>query len=388
MRLPVRPALLLVTAALLASAGTATAAALGNVPDESARLQAGAPPARDLDPRTITLREKFFGADNVDERGNVRRDRVILTWASVMTYAAAINGHVVLLDAWVARGEHSGYVPTDAGELAMLRPSHVFIGHGHFDHAADAAQVVAESGATLVGTPEHCDQVRAQAAREFDDTDVACIDVAPGGADPGTRSSVRALRGVEISTVTVVHSGAQPPDRSDTGGLHQPIAPPSDFSVIAEHPPSPEDVAHLAGHLGDKEGGDVVYQFRVGEFALTHHDTSGPNKELAPQVYDVLRTLPKTDVQVAAVQGFGQLTNGGRDFRLMIEALRPQQLVPGHHDNWLPGVSTRGAYYRPYVVDELQRIPASQRPVLRWLEDPADYLKPLVFDVTDARWRR
>lgn len=381
-----RPALLAITCTLLATAGPAVASIGPAAPDSS--IRPGAPQAGGLDPRTIALREKFFGADNVDPRGNVRRDKVILSWASVMTYAAAINGNVVLLDAWVARGEHSGYVPTDPGELAGLKPSHVFLGHGHFDHAADAAQIVSESGATLVGTPEHCDQVRAQAARDFGDGSVACVAGAPRGASAGTRTAVRALPGVEIDAVTVIHSGAQAPDRSDRGGLHTPLAPPNDFTVIANHPPTAQDVAHLGTHAADKEGGDLLYQFRVGSFALTHHDTSGPNKELAPKVYDVLRSLPKTDVDVAAVQGFGQVTNGGRDFRLVIEALRPQEVIPGHHDNWLPGVSTRGSYYRPYVVEELKRIPAAQRPLLRWLEDPADYLRPIVYDVNEARWRR
>jgi len=250
----------------------------------------------------------------------------------------------------VPRGEHAGYVPTDPGELALLKPSHVFIGHGHFDHAADAAEIVSESGATLVSTPEECDQVRAQAVRDFADTTISCLDAAPRAAAPGTRSTVRALPGVAIETVTVIHSGAQAPDRADRGGLHTPLAPPSDFSVIANHPPTAQSLAHLGSHQVDKENGDVLYQFRVGDFALTHHDTSGPNKELA--------------------------------------ALRPQELVPGHHDNWLPGLSTRGAYYRPYVVDELRRIPVAQRPVLRWLEDPADYLRQIVYDVGDPRWKR
>lgn len=265
-----RTALLAVAGLLLLTAGGAAASV--------------APAGKAMGPRTVALREKFFGADNVDARGNVRRDRVILSWAGVMTYAAAINGNVVLLDAWVPRGEHSGYVPTDPGELALLKPSHVFIGHGHFDHAADAAEIVSASGATLVSTPEECDQVRAQALRDFADTTVACLDAAPRGAAPGTRSTLRALPGVAIETVTVIHSRAQAPDPSDRGGLHTPLAPPSDFTVIANHPPTPQDIAHLVGHQVDRENGDVLYQFRVGDFALTHHDTSGPNKELAPKV--------------------------------------------------------------------------------------------------------
>lgn len=365
---------------LAATLGLATLLAAG------AYAAPGRPGA--VDGRTIALRQKFFGPDNVDARtGAVRKDVVILTWASVMTYAAAINGRVVLFDAWVARGEHSGYVPTSASELAGLRPEFVFIGHGHFDHAADAAQVVAESGATVVGTPEHCDQVRAQALANYGDKKVSCIAAAPRAAPYGTVSRPKVLAGIPLTTVTVVHSGAKAPDPSDSGGLHQPLTPPNDFSVIAKYPPTPQDVAFLGSHQTDKEGGDVLYQFQIGAFTLTVHDTSGPNKEQAPQVYDALRRLPKTDVEIASVQGFGQITNGGRDFRLITEALRSQELVPGHHDNWLPGLSTRGEEYRPYVVQELDRIPAAQRPVLHWVQDQDDYLKPMVWRPADRRWQ-
>ncbi len=382
MTLPARAAALLASTAVLLTAGSALAAAgaagrVGAAPAVGPRLQT-------FDPRTIAVRERMFGADNVDARGNVRPDKVILTWTSVMTYAASIGGHVVLLDAWVARGEHSGYVPTDAGELAQLRPSHVFLGHGHFDHAADAAQIVSASGATVVGTPAHCDQVRAQALRDYADNDVACVAGAPRGALPGTTTRLRVLKGVGIDTVTVVHSAARPPTKEE--GVRAPIAPPSDFTVIADHPPAPEDVVHLGSHQTDQENGDLLYQFRVGDFALAWHDTSGPNTELGPAVFPALRRLPRTDVEVGAVQGFGQFTSAGRDFRTIVEALDPQELVPGHHDNWLPGVSTRGDRYRPYVTKELDRIPAAKRPFLHWVQDPEDYLRPIVYDVDDARW--
>ena len=382
MTLPARAAALLASTAVLLTAGSAVAAA-GAVGRVGATPSAG-PGLQTFDPRTVAVRERMFGADNVDARGNVRRDKVIITWTSVMTYAASIGGHVVLLDAWVARGEHSGYVPTDAGELAQLRPSHVFLGHGHFDHAADAAQIVSASGATVVGTPAHCAQVREQALRDYADSSVACVAAAPRDALPGKTTRLRVLKGVGIDAVTVVHSAARPPTKEE--GVRAPIAPPSDFTVIADHPPAPEDVVHLGSHQTDKENGDLLYQFRVGDFALAWHDTSGPNTELGPAVFPALRRLPQTDVEVAAVQGFGQFTSAGRDFRTIVEALNPQELVPGHHDNWLPGVSTRGERYRPYVTKELDRIPAAERPFLRWVQDPEDYLRPIVYDVDDARW--
>jgi hypothetical protein len=371
----------------LAAAALALSLTAGGVAVAGTALLGGA--SQGMDTRTIAVREKVFGAANVDHRtGAVRRGVVILSWASVMTYAAAIDGHVVLLDAWVARGEHSGYVPTSAGELAALKPEYVFIGHSHFDHAADAAQIVTESGATVVGTPEHCDQIRSQALTDWGNSKVRCVAAAGRAAPYAATTRVSLWKGVGITTVKVVHSGAQAPDPSDPGGLHQPILPPNDFSVIADHPPTPVDVVHLAKHQNDAENGCLVYQFAVGAFRLTWHDTSGPNKETAPEVYGALRRLPRTSVEVASVQGFGQITNGGRDFRLVVEAVRPKELVPGHHDNWLPGLSTRGELYRPYVVEELNRIPAAQRPVLHWVQDPDDYLRPLVWRINDPQWAR
>jgi hypothetical protein len=368
---------------------TAAAAALSLAAGGLAVAAAAAQGSSRLDSRGVALREKLFGTANVDHRtGAVRKGVVILSWTSVMTYAAAIDGHVVLLDAWVARGEHSGYVPTSASELAAIKPEFVLLGHSHFDHAADAAQIALESGAPIVGTPEHCDQVRAQALSEWGSDNVRCVAAAPRGAPFAATTKVRLWKGIGITTVKVVHSGAQAPDPSDTGGLHQPLVPPNDFSVIADHPPTPVDVIHLAKHQVDAENGCLLYQFTVGRFRLAWHDTSGPNKETAPEVYTALRKLPASSVEVASVQGFGQITNGGRDFRLVVEAVRPKELVPGHHDNWLPGLSTRGELYRPYVVEELNRIPAGARPVLHWVQDPEDYLRPLVWRINDPRWAR
>src|SRR5688500_1534823 len=75
-------------------------------------VPAGAVAAND----TVAARKRFFGASNVDASGRVRDDRVILSWFSVSSFAASFNGHVVLLDAWIARGSYSDYVPTTTEE--------------------------------------------------------------------------------------------------------------------------------------------------------------------------------------------------------------------------------------------------------------------------------
>jgi L-ascorbate metabolism protein UlaG (beta-lactamase superfamily) len=330
---------------------------------------------------TITLRQRFFGPENVDPgTGAVRPDRVILSWFGVTNFAAAIGGNVVLLDAWVPRGEYSGYVPTDPAQLALLSPSHILLGHGHFDHAADAAAIAKASGATVVGTAEHCVQIHRQ------DASVACAEAfAPGAALGSTTELDDLLPGVEITVVKHLHSAAEPHDPSD---LHAPAAPPPDANAVVFHLPAPADTQHLLTHLGDAEGGTVLWQFRVGDFSLTWHDSSGPLKEVAPSVFDAFRALPPTDVELGAIMGFNQITNGLRDPRMYTEAIAPRIFVPEHHDNWAPGLSTRGENYQPLVQAELAKIPEASRPILRFISDPQDYVRPeaLTFDVASPFW--
>lgn len=333
----------------------------------------------------VAVRQRVFGHENVDPvTGEVRADRVILSWFGVTNFAAAIGGHVVLLDAWIPRGEYSGYVPLSLDDLETLAPSHIFLGHGHFDHAADAGELAARTGATVVGTAEHCVQVRRQALPAV----ASCTAVTAVGSAPGTRVEPVILSGVDTTAVKHVHSAAEPPDPNDEGGAHTPATPIPDFGVVAEHAPAPQDTVHLASHLGDAEGDTILWQFRVGDFSLTWNDSAGPLVERAPGVFDVLRGLPATDVQVGAIMGFNQITNGMRDPRMYIEAIAPKIYVPSHHDNWAPGLSTRGERYKPIIEEELLRIPAARRPILRFIQDPYDYVRPevLTFDIDAPFW--
>ena len=318
---------------------------------------------------TVAARQRHFGARNVDPRtGAVRRDRVILSWFGVTNFAMAIRGHVVLLDAWVPRGASSGYVPTSPAELAALDPRYVFIGHAHFDHAADAVPIADASGAALVGSAEQCAELRGRMPA----LPPRCIAALPAGAAPGTVRRTRVLPGVRTKIVKHLHSGPTSPD-----GYHVPVTPPPSTTSL-EHPPTPQDLAHLVDHAPDAEAGSVLYRFRVGGFSMVWHDSAGPLVDEAPQALEALRTLRPVDVQVGAIQGFNQITNGMRDPRTYIEALRPSLFVPAHHDDWAFGITTKGENYRAPLDAELAKIPAERRPQVRFISDPADYVQPRV----------
>ena len=317
----------------------------------------------------LAARQRHFGLSNVDEdTGEVNPRKIILSWFGVSGFAMAFRGTVVLLDAWVPRGMISGYVPTSPGELARLRPEAIFIGHGHFDHAGDAAEIAAACGAVVVGTEQQCEQIQGQARHG---QNVRTRPVGDAADAPGTRNDVN-IAGIDLSVMAHIHSAPKRPDREDPA---KPLVTLPGARSLIRFRPSMKDVRHLCSHLRDPAGGTLLYQFRGGDTSITWHDSSGPIPENAPELADDLRTLPDTTVEIGAVQGFNQYANGLRDPRLYMEALRPRVFVPTHHDNWLPTITTRGSAYRRPLTREIENL-GPDAPRLRFLSDPEDYVKP------------
>ncbi len=319
----------------------------------------------------VKTRTRFFGAENVDQRtGAVRRDRAILSWFGVTNFAFAIRGHVLLLDAWVPRGAHSRYVPTTPEELARLKPELVLIGHAHFDHAADAVPLSLATGAPIVGTAQHCAVLRARSPA----TPPNCVVAVPAGAGVGGVYPADLIRGVEVKAMKNLHSATT--NVAGDGTFHVPVLPPPSTTSL-EHPPTPEDLRHILGRLPDDEGGSVLYRFRVGDLSLVWNDSAGPLADRAPSGLAGLRSLRPVDVHVGAIQGFNQFTNGLRDPIHYISALAPKTFIPTHHDDWAFGITTRGENYRaPFFAELNSQVAAGQRPEVRFITDPGDYVRP------------
>ncbi|WP_225730665.1 MULTISPECIES: MBL fold metallo-hydrolase [unclassified Nocardia] len=326
-------------------------------------------PVAELDaPRTVAARRRFFGDDAVDGKtGAVRADRVVLSWVGCTTYALALCGSVFLLDAWVPTLTSVGYVPATAQDLADLRPEAIFIGHGHFDHAADAGRIAQACGAVVYGTAEHGTNIRAQVA----DSSLTTVALGDATAKPGARHDFR-VGAVEVTAIRHLHSA--PTRRSPDGSAR--FFPLPDPRPVFRRPPTLDALRHNLARLTDAEGGSLLYQFRVPGFALVWHDSSGPLTERAPEVLEILSGLPDTTVHIGAVQGFNQISNGLRDPRRYIEAIAPAVFIPAHHDNWLPGITAPAAGYDSPLHAEFARIPSGARPELRLMHDPTDYLNP------------
>ncbi len=331
----------------------------------------------------IDARQKFFGTEYVNpETGDIDQDKVILSWYGVSNFAAAIKGHVVLLDAWIPRGTTSGSVPANVDELAALQPEAIFIGHSHFDHVADAPEIIERTGAVLVGTPEHCQTVKDMADKP---EAISCVNAVGERAEPGAKGEVDILEGVRVEAVSHLHSELKMPE-----GEHKPIPPMLDISEIAENPPSAQDFKQLlAASLKDEEGGTLLYRFTVGDFSLVWNDSAGPLEAEEPKLEEVFRGLGDTDVQAGAIMGYNQYTNGLQDPIAYIESFKPKVFIPTHHDNWAPPITSDASIYEEPLKREIAHLPDELRPELSFIRNPDDYLNPsrMTYQIDDERWK-
>ena len=87
----------------------------------------------------------------------------------------AIGGRVVMLDSYISRPElppqplDTRYTPVLPKDAADARPEAIFLGHGHGDHADNAAYIAKWSGATIYASAETCQVMQLDVQRLFND---------------------------------------------------------------------------------------------------------------------------------------------------------------------------------------------------------------------------
>jgi L-ascorbate metabolism protein UlaG (beta-lactamase superfamily) len=98
----------------------------------------------------------------VSTGGAAPRDRHTLAvrWTGVSNFELVYNGQIILLDAIFDRG--SNFPPLGFTAADVKKANVILLGHGHFDHMADAASVGIRTGATIVGAAVTTEKLKAQ----------------------------------------------------------------------------------------------------------------------------------------------------------------------------------------------------------------------------------
>jgi len=158
-------------------------------------------------------------------------------------------GRIILLDSYINRPElptaplDKRRTPILPQDFVDVGPEAIFLGHGHGDHADNAAFVAKWTGATIYASPETCDVMQQDVARMFNDPNlhnggariipngqpVKCVGAVPRNSPPGEytgtlanptggTTTVRRITQFDpqicILTFKHIHSGTAPVDTS------------------------------------------------------------------------------------------------------------------------------------------------------------------------------
>ena len=388
-----------VAAALLAAAG------------------ARAAPAASSD--LVNARSLIFGVENVDQKsGQVDKEKVIFSWLTNATLAASVKGHVILLDTYVHRAEVvPGRTPFVVEDLLSLRPEAAFLGHGHGDHADNAAWLGSKLGIPIFASAETCADLRNVDIPNLISTGalpagatVDCHDVTSFGSHPG--AEIVKIREFEpllsITAFRHFHSGTAYPE---TGF---PITPVKNIADPRDPDMYPPGVAHSFRTRGSIGGPiSIYYQFVVkgdNNFTFVWHNTTGdlnhgctidhgppacwddmfPAEHVSANVRKAITSLSETDLEFGSFVSLGFAVTGMRDPIQNSATLKPKVYVPIHQTN--AAQPTSSLYFKVAYLKQLDQmqppLTPEQRPEARWMVDPDDYLKPMVYDPKDVRWAK
>jgi hypothetical protein len=334
-----------------------------------------------------------------------------------------------MIDTYIARLEVTpGRTPFVIKDVVDINPEAAFIGHGHGDHADNAAFIAAKAGTKLYMSPEACGTAQTALTRMKNDpfmqadpwfaipqsTTIDCTGMTTAGSVPATEVvrvrqfdplvcvlSYRALHSVSVPTDPVW--GPRPvvdtPDPNDARWF------PPGVQLTPQNPRrlGQQDIRQGAGPGGTDQ---INYMFvtRTGyNFTLHANVSIGALKEGVgsnwPQgtpadgqrLMDLAgKQLPNTDLLFTTLSSGNTDNNGWRDLVMWTEAIRPKILTTGH-----VGVGAAMQYYSGFL-DQLSFMEQPRTgwtgfaradwPQIRNHTDPTDILKPEVYNPGDPAW--
>jgi hypothetical protein len=390
------------------------------------------------DPAMVAARTKVFGAEHVNpDTGEVSKDLVIFSWITNASFAASVKGRVILLDTFVTRLEVTpGRTPFVIQDLVDLHPEAIFLGHGHFDHADNAAYIAGKLNIPIYASTETCDNMQLDAVKIFGaGSSVNCTSITSRGSLPGSQvikidqlepvASIHAFRHLH-STNTAPQDTSFPPvvvNVPVAGACAVPcnLADPRDAALFPPGTPLSTVMDISTSRTGFGGPISIYYSFRLhadNHFTFVWHNTTGALREgcalpnnvpgtnpplpsqpgqqangcfgpaVGHKLESLMQALGPTDLEIGSVVSLGYGINGERDIVDYNTHIAPKVFIPNH----LTAVAAESSSLEWKVGYRMEQatmgIPQSSRPDLLWLVDPNDYLRPLVFDPSDPRWAK
>jgi hypothetical protein len=350
---------------------------------------------------TDEVRTRLLG-EGWNDPGVVR-----LKWITITVWLASLGGHVVMVDSTVMNylgqpDAKTDYISLD--DVIAAKPEYIFQNHVHLDQMRHASRIATATGAKLVGAQEHCAFTKRDAEVKGLKGSVNCVAVRDSkgheftGGDTYGGPPVDVLwtpygaigtpdempSGVDVKVVNIKHTQLRPYPGSLVGNEgHNP-----DVSPYGKTPPTPQSALDFA-MTQDYEGGNLGYLFKVGDFTVFFHGSSGSLDPLEPgqkEIKAALRSLgagDRVDMEIGGIAELQNYANGLIDAQRYAEEVGAKTYIPQHHGNWNPPATAAAAgYYGPWSA-RIAKIPADRRPALCFITEKN---RGMVFGIKTSEW--
>jgi L-ascorbate metabolism protein UlaG (beta-lactamase superfamily) len=235
-------------------------------------------------------------------------------WIGYSNFELVHNGHILLLDAYYDRG--SVYPSLGFKAADVKRADAILIGHGHFDHMADAASVGARTGATVVGAPVTTEKL---ATQPIDRKQVKTV--------TGRGGETLQFPGFTIEPVLARH-GEPPPN----------IVGPIDAALKQVTKPLSEEEAAEQNAIRQRGTSDrrviaegtIAYLITLDDgFRIMYRDSGGRITEFEKAA---MQRVGRVDLALVAVAASYLNTLTAEQAIEHMRTYKPDVYMPAHHD--------------------------------------------------------
>lgn len=243
---------------------------------------------------------------------------MVLRWLGTSAHELAYRDQVMLLDAYYDRGPRTR--PLGFKREDVKRANAIFVGHGHFDHVADAPFVAARTGARVFGGPPSIEWARSAGLPERQAI------VVKGG-------EIEKFNGLSVQAILAHHAVLRP----EVGpkfreALELAWGEPTETEKKQEA----EVRARGTSDARVITEGTIAYLFSFDNgFRLIWLDSAGP---ITDGERKVMQQIGRTDVALVAFQGHHLMSNQIAATLPLMKLFNPRVFIPTQHDEVFAGI--------------------------------------------------
>jgi L-ascorbate metabolism protein UlaG (beta-lactamase superfamily) len=201
----------------------------------------------------------------------------------------------------------------------FTRADAIFIGHGHWDHIADAPEIAQQTGAVVYGGPPSTEWL-------------ATMGVPDSQLVTWMGGETKEFDGFTVQAIHGAHSGSRPPA---VGRLMSLYGESIDELVRPQTAEEQEQLQALRsrGARGPRVGaeGTLTYLMTFDDgFRIVFADTNGP---ITDEARAVMANIPRTDITIVPYAGRFNADLQNQNSMPYVHTYKPRVVLPSHHED-------------------------------------------------------